>query len=645
VVVISEKDRIKFGGNRNPEVMVGDFVNFISSTPKTLTNTTIDDYTNHVHADAIHIRVKNADAVPINIGQPVKITGYNVGQSATEVVLANQATGVSNGLFAHSEGADPDILAVGDFGLIISTGILKDFDTSSFSEGAILYVDGTGTLTATEPTTGFAQPIAYVLRSNANNGAVQINADYPKQDASDVRFTPSGRITSDNVNDALIELDENMSNVFDDTFEPTGFTDPSSITVSYDSTTRKVTLTGTVKAYWRGAVVTALTNGWVSDAHDNTTGTWYLYYNGTSFVWSSTVWTFDKLMIAFVNYGTSDKFGVREPHSLMNWHSHQEFHKTIGTYLDTGGDLASYTLNSTTAGDRRPTVSETLIRDEDIPTTNATLTNDLFTQCYLTSSGTTSFTVDASDIVPLSASQPYYNQFTGGSWQQTLMSVNNYQAIWLVAIPVTSDSASQKYRFIWIQGQSQSATLSVIQGLAPSSLNTGTLPSISTEFVFIAKVIIRYTAGNWQLIQVDKLTGSKFNQTAVANGNYLSTVTTNSTLTGSGTASDPLGTVIVLSINNMIESPSNKTYILEQYAKVAKTINDLTIINVSGTCTVAIKINGTDVTSLSSVSVSSVETTATATGANTVAVGDTVSLVVSSNSASVDMAFSLQYTL
>ena len=64
----------------------------------------------------------------------------------------------------------------------------------------------------------------------------------------------------------------------------------------------------------------------------------------------------------------------------------------------------------------------------------------------------------------------------------------------------------------------------------------------------------------------------------------------------------------------------------------------------SGTCTLAIKINGTNVTSLSGLSVTSTPQDVSATGANTVAAGDIVTAVVTSSSSPVDLRYSLKCT-
>lgn len=325
----------------------------------------------------------------------------------------------------------------------------------------------------------------------------------------------------------------------DVTKEPTGFTDPESITVSYDSTTRKITLTGTVEAYFKGNKVLALTDGWVSDAHTDSANIYFLYYNGTSFVWSTTAWTFDMLQIAFVSYD-GITFGIREVHGLMGYQTHEELHNTIGTYLVSGGDLSNYALASTTAGDRRPDVSSTHIADEDLHTTNGALTSNSYSVFYLSSTDTANIDISQTDIVPLSGANPYYNQFTGGAWQQTLLSTTNYMCVWLVAIPNTADSQSQNYRYVWVQGQEAFTSLASAQGKTTGNISLGTLTNLTPELIFIGKIIIRYIGGNWQLIQVDKLTGTRTNQTSAPAGNYLSVVATDSTLSGDGTSGNPL---------------------------------------------------------------------------------------------------------
>lgn len=187
-----------------------------TSASVSLTNKIIDDITNTVHADTIHAKVRNVSGGALVVGQPIKLTGWNLGQDVGEVDLANQATDIAIGI------VEAPVLN-NENGVITVSGFLRDVDTSAWLEKDILYVDGTGFLTNIRPLTGFVQPIAYVWRSHALNGILQVLATYPLQDADDVRYT--GTLTAINVKDALDELDTNkITALVDDTTPELGGT-------------------------------------------------------------------------------------------------------------------------------------------------------------------------------------------------------------------------------------------------------------------------------------------------------------------------------------------------------------------------------------------------------------------------------------
>lgn len=100
----------------------------------------------------------------------------------------------------------------------------------------------------------------------------------------------------------------------------------------------------------------------------------------------------------------------------------------------------------------------------------------------------------------------------------------------------------------------------------------------------------------------------------------------------------------ILEYNGCVPAGTDGSYPVIQKATVAFTINELAIKTDSGTCTAAITIEGTNVTGISAVSVSSTEATGTASAANSVSVGDTVKLVLSSGSTPVNVAFTLKGT-
>jgi len=364
-------------------------------------------------------------------------------------------------------------------------------------------------------------------------------------DLSDVndstpKLTTTGQTLIWDEDSGYFDFNYNPLSIHEITHEPTGFEYPESVIVNYNSTNRTVTLTGNTTAFWRGDTISALVTGWTSAAHTATAGIWYLYYNGTNFIWSQSPWTFDMVQIAFVNYNF---FAIKETHGLMQYQTHKELHETIGTYVSAGGDLSDYVVNSTTAANRRPLISQTTVMDEDNGTVMPALSSETYTRFYLTSIDSAKFTTSSADIVSLSTNQPYWNQLSGGNWQQTLMANNSYSAVWVVGIPATSEAQSQAYRYLFVQPQSNSTTLSTIQAQSASSVSLGQLTGLTPELVFFAKVIIQYTAANWKIVSVEKLIGNKMNQQSIIGGSYLSTVTTDTTLTGNGTTSNPLRVV------------------------------------------------------------------------------------------------------
>ena len=336
--------------------------------------------------------------------------------------------------------------------------------------------------------------------------------------------------------------------------EPTGFFDPENVIISYNSTTRKMTLTGTTEAYYRGILVPELIPNWESPAHPDAVGVYFLYYNGTAFVWDTIYPDFSILHIAIANYRAVNSFGNRECHGFMPYQSHQNAHINIGTYRSGGGDISNLVLLSTVADERRPIISACKIWDEDNPTTNAELTTKKYSQRYLSNASDITYVLQANDIVPLSGSNPYYNSFNGTNYGQTLMPANSLMTVWLYEVPTTADAASQEIRHAFVQGQSITQAANSSAGAlttayntelakSPLDLNLGVPAIVAAEYVAIHKFIIQFTGGNWTIRGSIKLTGTRASQVGTPSGNYLTSVSTDTTLTGDGTASTPLSVV------------------------------------------------------------------------------------------------------
>ena len=449
------------------------------------------------------LEVINNTGVQINDGQVVYINGAS-GDFPT-VALASAAN------YAKTIGIATQNIPNGGQGKVTMFGSVGGIDTSVFTAGDSLFLSAStaGSLTNIRPVSNIVE-VAKAVNSNVS-GKITVHV-----------FKPSD----------------------DQTLDPTGFLDPSLASASYDYTTRQITLSGTYEAVWKGSKVDSISGTWVSPAHTATNGVWFLYYDGANVIWSQTSWTFDKLMIASAYYdGTVNSFGMNEMHGVMDWRAHRTLHLTTGTFLLSGADMSDYTLNSTTPVNRRPLVSAATVLDEDVSTVINAITLESYNRFYLTgASAVGTFAFNATDIIPVTGARPNYNQFTGGAWQQTPLSSNAYAAVWLIAIPVTSDANSQKFRYLWVQPQSESTTLGTIQALSPSSVNLNGLSTNVAEIVFVGKVIVRYLGAptnNWTVISVEKLVGTKISQSAVT-GNFLTAISTDASFTGDGSTTSPL---------------------------------------------------------------------------------------------------------
>lgn len=142
-----------------------------TSDAATLTNKTIDDVSNFVGANQLHIKAKATENLVK--GDVVKVTGWNAGENAAEVAKVSSATDVAFGM------ADTAI-NIGDLGAIVNTGFVEGINTNSFTIGTILYPNTSGGLTSTKPASGQYQAVAFVLRQSTNNGTVYVEFTNPQ---------------------------------------------------------------------------------------------------------------------------------------------------------------------------------------------------------------------------------------------------------------------------------------------------------------------------------------------------------------------------------------------------------------------------------------------------------------------------------
>jgi hypothetical protein len=326
------------------------------------------------------------------------------------------------------------------------------------------------------------------------------------------------------------------------TKEPTGFVNPADVIVTYNNTTRIVTLTGDVSSVYNNVPMSEIDptfiSGWESDPHDDEDGVFWLQYDGVSLAWATEP-DFRNLTICLV-YVDGVTVCIRECHGLMQWQSHKIAHQTIGTYLTSGADSSGVELNSITASARQPVISQAVINDEDLPTTIAQISSGSYAHLRLVGSGAAPATeyLDQTEIVSVTGAKPNYNQFVTGAWQQTPMTNNYFQKVFLMLLPVSAGTECQKRRGFFIQGQAEFATLSACKAVTFASVNLGQLDDYVPEFVAVYEFIIQYkgpATNDWVIIEQNKILGTKASQVTIPSGNFLSSVAVDgTTITGNG---------------------------------------------------------------------------------------------------------------
>ena len=317
-----------------------------------------------------------------------------------------------------------------------------------------------------------------------------------------------------------------------DSGDPTGFVDPANINVSYNSTTRKITLThasGIIEYYWKSLKRT-LPSPWVSDAHADTAGPKYLSSSdGITFTWSNSVWTFDIIQVAYVADGKI--FALRECHGLMPHRVHETLHSNISTYRKSGFGLTAgtYELQPASETDAKNLfgLDAGVITDEDLDTTLAAWIEGTYTTLHFTTSGVPNFTLDANHFIRITGTYPNINQWSGTAFSEVETTTNRYLNYYVLRLPVTSDTASQKYRAIVLQPQVAYSSLANAQAELFGSLYLGEFFTLTPESVAVERITLRTassytTTGKVRIEAVATLTTTRAQQTAnVVNANIL----------------------------------------------------------------------------------------------------------------------------
>ena len=129
---------------------------------ETLTNKTLNSFTNTNHADTVHIQVRNETGSTLSRGDTVYISGFDVPEDLPLVTLADASSSATMPAIGI---VSADILTAASGDVTIS-GVMNGLSTTGFTSGATIYVSETaGEFTETKPTgTALIQNIGTVLK-------------------------------------------------------------------------------------------------------------------------------------------------------------------------------------------------------------------------------------------------------------------------------------------------------------------------------------------------------------------------------------------------------------------------------------------------------------------------------------------------
>jgi hypothetical protein len=314
----------------------------------------------------------------------------------------------------------------------------------------------------------------------------------------------------------------------DDTHFSTGFVNHVDSVITYDATSKTITIAPSgayYDVYMRGRKH-RIVDSYTTEAHDNTAGNYFLYFDEyMAPTLDTSAWSIiDDAPITLLYYSTTKGAGIllEERHTCKRnvaWHYADHFER--GTYIPIKTDFAlTYTLQpaSPSDADIQWTLGNGTIKDEDIAKALTGVGVSTYVVWYRTGAS-------GEWIWFTGRSIPYYfttsgyiniNTFAGGTWGLSQASANQYINYYVLGIPAMDST----YHIMIVAGQVAHASLALAQGETFSSLSLGTLPS--QELVVIYKITYRTnasygTSGKVRIEAVEDLRGSTLRSVIASN--------------------------------------------------------------------------------------------------------------------------------
>ena len=115
----------------------------------------------------LQVHCRNNTASTIAKGTVVMATGTLGASGRVTIAPYDNTTDVKYVL-----GITKEAIIAGDNGKVTAFGKIRGLNTSSWSDGSVLYTTTSGGLTSTVPTAGIKMPIAFVINSHSSNGTL-----------------------------------------------------------------------------------------------------------------------------------------------------------------------------------------------------------------------------------------------------------------------------------------------------------------------------------------------------------------------------------------------------------------------------------------------------------------------------------------
>lgn len=331
--------------------------------------------------------------------------------------------------------------------------------------------------------------------------------------ASDVANVPYGTISADNVQGALYGLDDSTQKLHGVPLNTYGQYD---FTVSYDETTRIVTLTPTGLAInvWILGKLYTYPGVRTFTAHNNLTSGYFFYVDEFGqFQWSTSFWDLTKhAPIAYVYYNATTAKGVmfEERHTAKRdpvWHSHA--HNVIGTQTLSGFAASGYTLNTDSDAAVTFAIAYGYIADEDLVSYIAAVPDGTYT-VWERSGALGEWKWTASNAFPFfkGTTYPTYNAVVAGSWSRVELASTEYTNYYVFAVPTPTAALSVAI----IPGQNKFTSLTAAQAESVSSIDWGSMPfqEIAPLYRFTLRAFVSYVGTNkCQIQDFSRLAGSR----------------------------------------------------------------------------------------------------------------------------------------